>query len=94
MRKKIVLHARGGDLSQLDDLVKGWIAEKVEAICIVGRGCDEIHFHIDLILSDHEMQNRDADHIVTTSHDEEPLDEVIEFARANYSAGEPVIVEL
>jgi hypothetical protein len=37
---------------------------------------------------------RGADHIETTSHDGETLDEVIAFARANYGAGEPVVVEL
>jgi hypothetical protein len=94
MRRKIVVHSRSGDVSALDGMVKDWIAENVEAICIVGKNCDEVHFHLDLLISDHEMQNADADRIVTTSHDEETLDEVIAFARETYGEGEPVVVEV
>jgi hypothetical protein len=94
MRRKIVLHSRRGECPELDDLVKGWIAENVVAICILGEDSDKLHFHIDMALSDHELSVRGADHIETTSHDSETLDEVIAFARENYGAGEPVVVEL
>jgi hypothetical protein len=94
MRRKIVLHSVRGEVDALDEMVKGWIAENVEAICIVGRDSDKIHFQIDMMLSDHELSSRDADHIETTSHDDETLDEVIAFARETYSEGEPVVVEV
>ncbi|BCJ92149.1 hypothetical protein IZ6_28840 [Terrihabitans soli] len=94
MRRKIVIHSVRGDLSQLDDMVKGWIAENVEVIGIVGLNCDEIHFHIDLILSDHELSTRGADHIMTNSHDDETLEEVMEFMRLNFNESEPVLVEI
>jgi hypothetical protein len=93
VRRTIVLHSVRGDLSQLDDMVRGWIAENVAAICVVGQDSDSLHFQIDLLLSDHELSTRGADHIEITSHDGETLEDVIAFAREN-GAGEPAIVEL
>lgn len=75
-------------------MVQGWIAENVEAICIVGQDSDKIHFQIDMMVSDHELSTRGADPIATTSHEGETLEDVIAFARANYTAGEPVVVEI
>lgn len=73
-------------------MVRGWITENVGAICVLGRDCEDIHFQIDLIISDHQMQNSAAGHIATTSH-EESLEDVLEFART-CNGTEPVIVEL
>lgn len=94
MRRSIVLHVQNGEGAELDALVQGWIAENVAAICIVGRDSDKIHFQIDMMLSDHELSTRDADHIETTSHEGETLDEVIAFARETYNEGEPIVVEV
>jgi hypothetical protein len=93
MRRTIVLHSLRGECPELEDMAKGWIAENVAAICIVGKDSDSLHFQIDMMVSDHELSVRGADHIEITSHDGETLDDVIAFARETYSA-EPVVVEL
>jgi hypothetical protein len=92
VRRIIVLHSVNGARPELDDMVQGWIAENIGAICVLGADCEDIHFQIDLIVSDHQLQNRAADHIALTSH-EESLEEVIAFART-YNGTEPVVVEL
>jgi hypothetical protein len=92
VRRIIVLHSVNGSRPDLDDMVQGWIAENVGAICVLGRDCEDIHFQIDLIISDHQMRNSAAAHIATTSH-EESLEDAIEFART-YNGTEPVVIEL
>lgn len=92
MRRIIILHSLNGSRPDLDDMVEGWITENVGAICVIGQDCEDIHFQIDLIISDHQMRNSAVGHIATTSH-EESLEDVIEFART-YNGTEPVIVEL
>jgi hypothetical protein len=92
--RTIVLHSLNGECPELDAMVQDWISENVAAICILGRDCEKLHFQIDMLISDHEMQSRDGGHIETTSHDDETLDEVIAFARETYQESEPVVVEI
>jgi hypothetical protein len=76
----------------LKAFVKKSLEDKVELIAVVGDGCLEIEDRIDsyIILSGPDC------FIATTSHPDETLEEVLEFARYVYidKPGEPEVVKL
>lgn len=75
---KIVLQVPLTDKALLPAFVEACIAESVSLIAVVGEGCEEVEDEIDwLIVGDGTDENR---FITTSSHPNEALDEVVEFA--------------
>ncbi len=91
--QKVVIHSKSGTMSPLDELVEQFIADGVRFIAVVGAECALIEDIIDeLVVGD---GSREARFILTSSHPGEPLDEVVQFARAiREGVGEPQVVEL
>jgi len=74
----IVLHSPVSDEAKLRRFVEQCILECVELIAIVGPGCAELENEIDwLVIGD---GSADARFVVTSSHPEESIDDVLEFA--------------
>jgi len=75
---KIILQLPIEDRSSLSAFVEKCLLEKASLIAIVGNGCAETEDEIDgLIVGDGADDSR---FITTTSHPDETLEEVIEFA--------------
>ncbi len=78
-QKRVVLVAPVKESRLLSLFVEKCLRDKVDLICVVGEGCAKIEDIIDeLIVSDGSQKGR---FIATTSHPDESLDEVIEFAK-------------
>jgi hypothetical protein len=76
---KILLHSPFADPTKASAFVEDCLRDGVCLIAIVGDQCAETEDLIDsLIVRDGADESR---FIVTTSHPDEPLDEVLEFAR-------------
>lgn len=74
---KIILHSPVDDLSALRDLVEIWIVRKISLVAVHGEGCEAVHDLVDdLIVGDGGNEDR---FIVTTWHENEPIEDVIEF---------------
>ena len=74
----IVLHCPISDEGKLRPFVEQCILERVELIAVVGPGCAELEDAIDwLVIGDGSAEGR---FIVTSSHPEETIDDVLEFA--------------
>ena len=75
--KKIVLHSRSGYEPRLDTLVEEFIRDGVIYVGVVGVDCDKIEDIIDEIV----VGNGDRDcFILTSSHPDESVEEVVRFA--------------
>jgi hypothetical protein len=74
---KIILHSPVRDLRALQDLVETWIVRKISLVAVHGEGCEAVHDLLDqLIVGDDGNEDR---FIVTTWHENEPIEDVIEF---------------
>ena len=77
---KIVLNAPEPDSPLLPEFVEQCVRDRVALICVVGEKSDLVEDAIDwLIIGDGSDHSR---FIVTSSHKDEALGEVIDFARA------------
>lgn len=76
---KLILYSPVSDENALSEFVEQCLRDKVSLIATVGDGCEKLEHDIDiLIVGDGSMPGR---FICTTSHPEEPLDEVRSFAQ-------------
>ena len=76
---RIVLHVPVQDEAALEPFVEKCIADKVELIAVVGEGCQRVEDIIDeLVVGDGSDTSR---FVVTTSHPDESVQDVLEFAR-------------
>ncbi len=77
--KKVVLVSVSGYNDTHDDLLRSFIDSKVELFCVVGEQCELWHDVMDDFLV-----GREGDiewDMLTTWHDNESVEEVIEFAK-------------
>jgi len=75
---KIVLVLPLSDKALLPAFVEKCLADNVSLIAVIGEGCAQIENEIDgLIIGDGSDDSR---FITTSSHPDEPLDEVVDFA--------------
>jgi hypothetical protein len=87
---KIILHAPLAEPARLESFVEACLADRVALIAIVGDDADKVEDLIDeIVVGDGSDARR---FIVTTSHRDEPLDEVLDFV-ACYDAGPGAQVE-
>jgi hypothetical protein len=91
--RKIILHAPPPQSALLEAFVEACLRENVALICVVGEQCELVEDIIDeLIVGDGSDSSR---FITTTSHKNESLDNVIQFARSyQESESEPQQVRL
>lgn len=92
--QKIVLHCPFGYRTELDALVEQFLADGVRFVGVVGAECARVEDIIDeLVVGD----GRDAARfILTSSHPDDSVDEVVAFARSisTVGDGEPQVVVL
>ncbi len=75
---KIVLHVPLRDEAALEPFVEQCLLDKVVLIAVVGDGCEHVEDVIDeIVVGDGSDDSR---FVVTTSHTDEPVHEVLEFA--------------
>lgn len=77
--KKIILHCRNGYTPQLDALVEEFIRVGVLFVGVVGKDCARVEDIIDEILVGDGSRDY---HLLTSSHPDESLEEVIQFAES------------
>jgi light-regulated signal transduction histidine kinase (bacteriophytochrome) len=87
---KIILHSPLADPARLESFVEACLADRVALIAIVGNDADKLEDLIDEIVVGNGSDQRRF--IVTTSHRDESLDEVLNFV-ACYDAGADAQVE-
>jgi hypothetical protein len=94
IKAKIVLHCPNGYEVRLDALVEDFIRDGVVFVGVVGKDCDKVEDIIDeLVVGD---GSRDYD-LLTSSHPNESVEEVVEFAKLltlEFEGSEIDIVEL
>ena len=78
--KKVVLHCPFGASLKLDALVEDFIRDGVRFVAVVGSECERIEELIDWSVIGPDGK-RDYD-LLTSSHPEESVEEVIEFAKS------------
>ena len=91
--RKVVLHCKNGVPSNIAGLASQFVKDGVVFVATVGPGCQRAEDIIDKVAIEHGSPDRNF--ILTSSHPDETLEEVIEFARslsAEY-AGEVQVVE-
>jgi hypothetical protein len=87
---KIILHAPLAEPAQLESFVGACLADRVALIAIVGKDADKLEDLIDeIVVGDGSDQRR---FIVTTSHRDESLDEVLDLVSC-YDAGPDAQIE-
>jgi len=87
--RKIILHAPISDEALLDDFVEQCLRDNVSLIAVIGPDCNRIEDVIDeIVVGDGTDPAR---FLCTTSHAEEPLDEVMNMAITwEFERGDPV----
>jgi len=92
--KKIVLHCPNGYETRLDVLVEEFIRDGVMFVGVVGEDCSRVEDIIDELV----VGNGDRDYdLLTSSHPNESVEEVVEFARSlalEFQGQEVQVVEL
>lgn len=77
--KKIILHCLNGYSPQLDAMVEEFIRDGVIFVGVVGKDCARVEAILDeIVVGD---GSRDY-HLLTSSHPDESLEEVIQFAES------------
>ena len=89
LARKIILHTPLSDESLLDDFVEQCLRDQVSLIAVVGSDCRRIEDTIDeIVVGDGSDPDR---FVCTTSHPDEPFDEVINMAEVwEMERGDPV----
>lgn len=78
--KKVILYSESGYADEHDSLLNRLIDAKVLLFCAVGKDCELWHDIMDeLIVGDGKIETQVQ--MVTTWHDDETLEEVVEFAK-------------
>lgn len=77
--RKIVLHCPNGYDPRLDALVEEFIRNGVLFVAVVGKDCSRVEDIIDELVVGDAVREYD---LLTSSHPDESLDEVIEFAHS------------
>ncbi len=77
--KKVILHSINGYNKKYDALLQNLIDEKILLFCTVGKDCELWHDVMDELIVGDGTTDSDFD-IITTWHEGESLDEVIQFA--------------
>ena len=87
--RKIILHVPVSDEALLDHSVEQCLRDSVSLIAVVGPGCARIEDIIDeIVVGD---GNDSARFLCTTSHPNEPFDDVMNMATMwEYERGDPV----
>lgn len=91
---KVVLHCPTGYHFTLDDLVEQFISDGVKFVGVVGHDCQRVEDIIDeLVVGDGDDPSR---FILTSSHPDETVGDVVEFARLLFDDGatDAQVVEL
>jgi len=84
--KKVVLHCPAGYRFGLDSMVERFLADGVEFVAVVGQDCETVEDIIDeLVVGDGADPTR---FILTSSHPEQSIADVVEFARNVSTAGD------
>lgn len=78
--KKIILNSKSGYSATHDALLNSLIDAKVLLFCAVGKDCELWHDIMDELFVGDATIDRDF-HTMTTWHEDETLDEVVEFAK-------------
>ena len=79
--KKVILIAESGDVSGRDRLLHELFDDRIELFCAVGKDAQEWEDAMDWICVMADVDGG-IDHLVlTTSHENDPLDDVIQLAR-------------
>ena len=77
---RIVLVSRSGYQPALDDMVETFIRDDVRVVAVTGVDCGLVEDIIDeLVVGD---ASDDGRYLLTTAHQDEPLEAVIEFAKS------------
>jgi hypothetical protein len=96
--RNIVLHSSAGYQPRLDDLVEEFMRDSVAVVAVVGEECEKIEDIIDELVvgpQGRDYSGRD-DFMITTSHPDESVDEVVAFVRSWRAAsqGDIQVVDL
>jgi hypothetical protein len=84
--KKVVLVSKSGYDPRHDGMLRGLIDDNISVFCVVGKDCQRWEEVMDELVVGPDGSG-DLD-IVTTSHSEETVAEVVEFAE-RFDIGEP-----
>lgn len=74
--KFVLIRSVTGDVTWLDELVAGFIRDGVKGVAVWGKGCREIEDLVDALCVGDAS---DPYFLWTTSHPDEPFEEVVEF---------------
>lgn len=77
--KRVIIHSVNGYDEKYDSLLQGLIDKKVLLFCAIGKDCELWHDVMDELYVADDIE-RDFD-LLTTWHENESLQEVIEFAK-------------
>ena len=84
--EKVVLQCPAGYRMGLDALVEQFVADGVKFVAVVGQDCGQVEDIIDeLVVGDGTDLSR---FILTSSHPDETIEDVVDFARCVSSAGD------
>ena len=87
---KVILHTPLADPAKLDSFVEACLTDGVVLIAVFGSDSDKVEDLIDeLVVGDASDEGR---FVMTSSHRNEPLDEVLDFV-AGYDAGPGAQIE-
>lgn len=92
--RKIVLHCLSGYKPELDEMVEQFLRDGVVFVGVVGKDCSRVEDIIgELVVGDGNDETR---FILTSFHEDESLDEAIDFAESlsGEYAGEIQVVQL
>lgn len=77
--RKVILFSKNGYSEEYDTLLNRLISEKILLFCAVGKDCELWHDIMDELIVGDGTTELDFD-MITTWHENETLDEVIQFA--------------
>jgi hypothetical protein len=86
LKPRIVLHSPVASPSKLEPFVEQCLLDGVQLIAVVGDGCADLEEEIDWIVVGDGL-NPDR-YLTTSSHPNEPLQEVLDFASSWSCEGE------
>lgn len=89
--KKVVLVSNGGYRASHDDLLRGLINRRIGLFCVLGKDCQLWEDVMDELVVGPTSEN--GWHVTTTSHPNETIEEVLEFART-FQLDKPTRVEI
>ena len=88
LAKKVILYSPVSDECLLDDFVDQCIRDKVSILAIVGPGCSRLEDVVDEIVVGDGWD--DSRFLLTTSHPDEPFENVMHMLLVEMAGGGPV----